>query len=99
MMMQDRGKRIATIIIGGMGKSRGESHDSSQYIPKAPMENFAEAFRSEESDELKETDEHDHGDEALEAASQGLMNAIENGSSSAVARAFRECYKCMQGGK
>ena len=94
MMMMGRGKKIATIIIGGMGKEKESSHKgyshSSDYVPKAPMEYHSE-------DKVHESEEPMGSDDALYAASKSLMNAVSEGSSEGVARALTESYKILSG--
>ena len=81
MMMQDRGRKIATLIIGGM------SRDDDDLSPK----DMSQGGAHHESDEGD-----DFSGDALESAARSILTAVENSSSSSLASALKEAFGvCM----
>jgi len=84
MMMQNRGKKIAKLIIGGMG-DRSESYGT----PSAPKEHPKPTKMAEYDDDMEKIDPLHH-------AAKSVMSAIEAGSAAGFADAMRETVRlCM----
>lgn len=89
-MMQDRGKKIATIIIGKMGGGDDGGYSHANYVPKAPTEKPKSSSGGAHSEEAMDSGS------ALESASRSILSAIESNSSSGIASALKEAFGvCM----
>lgn len=79
-MYEPRSKKIATIIVGGMG---GESGERS---------NGRDVYGNSQSEESGESDMRE---EALKAAAGGMIKAMKAGNPEQLAEALKTAFRCM----